>query len=61
VRQAFLARAGARWALVRDTKARDAAAVLMQPRICGRSLAELGAVLPPARELRGIFLFKLGG
>lgn len=61
VRQAFLARAGARWALVRDTKARDAAAALMQPRICGRSLAELGAVLPPARELRGIFLFRLGG
>jgi hypothetical protein len=58
-RQEFLARTGARWALVRDTRAADAAAVLREPRICGRSLEAFGAVLPPAREERGIYLFRL--
>jgi hypothetical protein len=59
VRREFLDRAGARWALVRDTAAPDAAAALRQPRLCGTSLEAFGAKLPAVREERGIFLFRL--
>jgi hypothetical protein len=63
VRSRFFERSGARWALVRDLAARDAAAALHQPRMCqdrGVSLGDLGAELPAVREQGGIFLFRLG-
>lgn len=62
IRSGFLERTGARWALVRDLRAPDAAAALNEPRMCsGRqiSLAALGAELPAVRERRGIFLFRI--
>lgn len=60
VRSRFLQKTGARWMLVRDLAALDAAAALRQPRICGLSFAALGAELPAVREERGIFLFRIG-
>jgi hypothetical protein len=62
VRSRFLERTAARWALVRDLRARDAAAALHEPRMCrGQqvSLATLGAELPAVREREGIFLFRV--
>jgi hypothetical protein len=60
VRSQFLRRTRARWMLVRDLDALDAAAAVRQPRICGLSFAALGAELPAVREERGIFLFRIG-
>jgi hypothetical protein len=59
LRRAFLDRVGARWALVRDTRAADAATALQRPRICGKALEAFGATLPPVAQERGIYLFRL--
>src|SRR5581483_10988359 len=59
VRRELLRRTSARWALVRDTEAPDAAAVLRKPFLCGMSMERFGASLPPVRQERGIFLFRL--
>lgn len=61
VRAAFFERTRARWVLIRDQSGADAASVVNRPwpRICGVSFAALGAELPPVREERGIFLFRL--
>src|SRR6267142_2569212 len=63
VRSRFLERMRARWLLVRDPLAQDAAAAAGGPeaRMCGGSITALGAVLPAAAQRRGIFLFRLAG
>jgi hypothetical protein len=59
VRVRFLDRTRARWLLVRDFGARDAADALHRQRMCGEPLAALGAVLPAVRADRGIYLFRV--
>jgi len=63
VRSRFLERTRARFILVRDPHAQDAAAAAGGPdaRMCGSSMAALGAVLPAVAQRRGIFLFRLAG
>ncbi len=60
VRVRFLDRTRARWLLVRDPGAKDAADALRRQRMCGEPLAALGAELPAVRADRGIYLFRLG-
>src|SRR5436190_114026 len=61
MRARFLERTRARWLLVRDLEAPNAAAALNrpQPRMCGGSFAGLGARLPAVREQRGMYLYRL--
>jgi hypothetical protein len=59
VRVRFLDRTRARWLLVRDPGARDAADALRRQRMCGESLSALGADLPAERVDDGIYLFRL--
>ena len=63
VRSRFLERVRARWILVRDPRAQDAAAAASGPeaRMCGGSMTAPGAVLPAVSQRRGIFLFRLEG
>ncbi len=60
VRVRFLDRTRARWLLVRDPGAEDAADALRRQRMCGEPLSALGVELPAVRTDRGIYLFRLG-